>query len=538
MTVVENSVAPWWRQGIVYQVYVRSFADGNGDGTGDVAGMRARLGYLRDLGVDAIWINPWYESPLNDGGYDVADYRAIDPRYGDLGEAEALITEAHEHGIKVIVDLVPNHSSSEHRWFQEALAAGPGHASRDRYWFHDGAGDGSEPPNNWQSVFGGPAWERLDDGQWYLHLFDATQPDLNWNHPEVRAEMEAVFRFWLDRGVDGFRIDVAHGMVKDPELTDIVASAEILANVREANHPHWDRDGVHEINRSWRTILDSYEGEKMMVAEAWVAVESLPRYLAAGEYHQSFNFDFLAAEWDAVEMERIAKAAVSSAADVGSTTTWVLSNHDVVRHPTRYGLPKGTDWRSWLLDGPHEILDVELGARRARAAALLTMSMPGSVYLYMGDELGLPEVYDLPFDVLDDPVWVMSGNTSKGRDGCRVPLPWTPDGSSFGFGDGGAWLPQPPHFGALSAASQTGDGASSLELHRAAIALRRELLLGNEQIDWLDLGDDVIAFDRPGLRCVVNFGAPIPMPAGELLLASVQVDGDLLPTDAAVWLRT
>ena len=528
--------APWWRQGIVYQVYPRSFADANGDGTGDIKGIQSKLPYLRDLGVDAIWINPWYASPLNDGGYDVEDYRRIDPRFGDVEAAEQFIAAAHEHGIRIIADFVPNHTSSEHVWFQAALAAGPGSPERERYWFHPGKGpDGDEPPNNWQAVFGGSAWERLPDGDWYLHLFDATQPDLNWNHPDVAAETLDVFRFWLDRGVDGFRIDVAHGLVKDPELPDIEGdSVQILSNSKQPNHPHWDRDAVHPINKTWRALLDQYD-DRMMVAEAWVSVESLPKYLEPDEYHQSFNFDFLSCEWDAEQMRTTAARSIDAAASVGSTTTWVLSNHDVVRHPTRYGLPKGTNWRAWLLDGPHEILDADLGRRRARAAALLVLSLPGSVYMYMGDELGLPEVYDLPTEVLDDPVWEMSGHTSKGRDGCRVPMPWSIDGPSFGFGDAAPWLPQPALYGELSAAAQTGDPDSSLELHRAAIALRRELLGDDETITWLDLGADVIAFDRPGLRCVVNFGDPVPMPDGEVLLASGPVGAEL-PGDTAVWL--
>ncbi len=527
---------------MVYQVYIRSFADGNGDGTGDIAGLRSRLGYLSELGVDAIWLNPWYLSPLNDGGYDVADYRAIDPRYGTLVDAEALIADIHAHDIKVIVDLVPNHTSSEHVWFQAALAAGPGSPERERYIFKKGKGvDGSEPPTNWEAVFGGSAWERLDDGDWYLHLFDASQPDLNWEHPEVRAEFESIFRFWLDRGADGFRVDVAHSMIKDQSFPDIEQTTAILSNVRTPNHPHWDRDGVHEINRSWRRILDSYDGDRMMVAEAWVAPESLPRYLAADEYQQSFNFDFLTAPWNASEMRSIAASAIEAVAEVGSTTTWVLSNHDVMRHATRYGLPADTDWRTWPITGPADALDVELGRKRARAAALMMLSLPGSVYLYQGDELGLPEVWDLPAEVLDDPVWEMSQHTQKGRDGCRVPIPWTADGSSFGFGSNGAWLPQPPEFGPLSAAVQAGDPDSSLSLHRHAIALRRAHLVDNEEITWLDLGDDVVAYRRGGaLSCVVNFGPPIELPAGEVVLASGPLDdhATVLPTDTAVWLVT
>ncbi len=529
----------WWRRGVVYQVYPRSYADANDDGTGDVEGIRSRLGYLRDLGVDAIWISPWYPSPLNDGGYDVSDYRDIDPRFGSLGDAEKLIADAHDHGIRIIVDLVPNHTSSEHRWFTEALAAGPGSPERERYIFRDGRGpDGSEPPTNWDAVFGGSAWERVDDGQWYLHLFDPTQPDLNWENEAVRAEFDDIFRFWLDRGVDGFRIDVAHGMVKDPEFPDLEAGSAILESARQLDHPHWDRDGVHEINRRWRAILDASGRDVMMVAEAWVHPDRLPLYLRSDEYHQSFNFDFLETPWDLAAYRSTVDNAYGAANAVGSTPTWTLSNHDVMRHATRFGLPAGTKWRRWPLDGPHDLLDEELGLRRARAATLMMMALPGSVYLYQGEELGLPEVWDLPEDVLDDPTWENSGRTLKGRDGCRVPIGWSTAGPSYGFGESEPWLPQPESYGALSAQAQTGQAGSTLEMYRSAIALRREVMTDDEAIEWVDLGADVLAFRRgSGVLCVVNFGdEPVAMPAGELLIASGLVDGEL-PADTTAWLR-
>jgi len=538
-----DGAAPWWRRGLVYQIYIRSFADANGDGTGDINGLRSKLPYLRDLGVDALWINPWYKSPLADGGYDVADYRAIEGRYGDLADAEALITEAHDHGIRVIADVVPNHSSVEHTWFTEAVDSPKGSPARARYHILDGRGPGgSLPPTNWQSVFGGPAWHRLPDGQWYLHLFAPEQPDLNWTNPEVRDEFEAVLRFWLDRHIDGFRVDVAHGLVKDMGYPDLDnATTRMLASSKLPNHAHWDRDDLHEIVRRWRAVLDSHSGDRMMVAEAWVSPERLPLYLRTDEYHQSFNFDLLEAGWDAVEMHDIIDTATKAAANVGSTPTWVLSNHDVMRATTRYGLPKGTDWRSWPATGPHDALDVAAGARRARAAALLLLALPGSAYIYQGEELGLPEAWDLPDEVLDDPVWERSGHTLRGRDGCRVPLPWAPGGPSNGFGSGPGWLPQPAGWDRLAAEVQATDPASSLQLFRSAITLRRLHGVADEQLDWVTADETVLAFRRgSGLTCMVNYGPePVALPPHrQVLVASAhQSRPDRLEPDTAVWLR-
>jgi alpha-glucosidase len=537
MTADRSSDASWWRHSVVYQVYPRSFADGNGDGTGDIAGIRSRLPYLDALGVDAIWICPWYPSPLNDGGYDVIDYRDIDPRFGTLADAEALITEAHALGIRVVIDIVPNHTSSDHPWFQAALAAAPGSPERDRYIFREGKGtNGEEPPNNWRAVFGGPGWRRVPDGQWYLHLFDSTQPDLNWTNEEVLAEFDDIFQYWLDRGVDGFRIDVAHSLTKDPTFPDLDGSDELLSIRLVTDHPHWDRDDLHEIVRRWRRVLDDCGRDVMMVAEAWVSPERLPLYLRPDEYHQSFNFDLLITPWQYESARAAIDQAVRDAGSVGSTPTWTLSNHDVMRHATRYGLPVGTNWRMWPLAGPVEALDAEAGLRRARAATLLMLALPGSAYLYQGEELGMPEVWDLPPEVLDDPVWENSGHQQKGRDGCRVPLPWTVDGPSFGFGAGDPWLPQPAWFGGLSVEAQGGVEGSTLELYRAALAARTTHLRNDETLEWLDLGDDVLAFRRgSGVVCVVNFGAtPVTLPAGEVIVASVDVT-DGLPTDATAW---
>ena len=539
-----NKDEPWWRNAVVYQVYPRSFADANGDGTGDVAGIISRLDHLATLGVDAIWISPWYPSPLLDGGYDVVDYRDIDPRFGTLDDARRLTAEAHARGIKIIVDIVPNHTSSGHRWFQEAISSPIGAPSRDRYIIRSGTGpDGAEPPNNGVAVFGGLAWSRLDDGEWYLHLFDVSQPDLDWNHPEVRAEFRDIFRFWIDLGADGFRIDVAHGLVKHPDFPDVEVTGTVLEseNLSDGSHPFWDRDGVHEIIREWRAVLDEAEAavgrDLMMVAEAWVHPTRLPLYLRHDEYHQSFNFDFLTCGWDAEEMRGAIDRALDAANGVGSTPTWALSNHDLVRHATRYGLPDGTPWRTWVLDGPHDILDPELGLDRARAATLLLLALPGSTYLYQGEELGLPEAYDLPADVLDDPVWENSGHTVKGRDGCRVPIPWESTGPSLGFGNATPWLPQPAVFAELAADQQTADPESTLNLYRRAIELRRSQWVGAGPLEWLDLGTGTLAFRRGAMTCVINLTAePIDLPAGSQVLASGPLGEGRLGANRAMWL--
>ncbi|MGN6244434.1 MAG: glycoside hydrolase family 13 protein [Motilibacteraceae bacterium] len=534
--------APWWRDAVIYQVYIRSFADADGDGIGDLEGLRSRLPYLRRLGVDAVWINPFYPSPMADGGYDVADYRDIEPVFGTLEQADVLIREAHEQGLRVVVDLVPNHTSDEHVWFQAALAAGPGSPERERYVFRPGKGaDGGEPPNDWKSVFGGPAWTRLPDGDWYLHLFDVRQPDLNWDLPEVRGEFHSILRFWLDRGVDGFRIDVAHGLVKHPDLPDLGERVVgLLESDAREGHPFWDLDGVHDVYRGWRQVLDEYPGERMAVAEAWVeSPERLARYVRPDELHQAFNFDFVKAEWDAVELRKVIDSSLAMLAGVGAAPTWVLSNHDVTRHVTRFG-------------------GGEAGLRRARAAALLMLSLPGGAYVYQGEELGLPEVEDLPDDVLQDPVWERSGHTERGRDGCRVPVPWTADGPSYGFGPGGSWLPQPASWSGLSAAAQDGVEGSTLELYRAALRLRRdEPALGDGPLRWLPAPDGVLLFareaadgsgDPAGVLCAVNLGtrpfrvadavASTGSEVSEPLVTSEPLaDAHVLPTDTAAWYR-
>ncbi|GAA2358381.1 glycoside hydrolase family 13 protein [Saccharopolyspora halophila] len=549
--LIDSSVSrPWWRDAVIYQVYIRSFADGNGDGMGDIAGIRSKLPYLRDLGVDAIWINPWYPSPQADAGYDVADFRDIDSRFGTLDDADKLIDEAHRHGIRVIPDLVPNHTSDQHEWFQAALAAGPGSPERARYLFRPGKGaNGEKPPNNWNSCFGGPAWTRVTEadgspGEWYLHLFAPEQPDLNWAHPEVRDEFESILRFWFDRGIDGFRIDVAHGLIKDTDLPDVVAPQGSGYVYPEGEHPHWDRDEVHEIYRSWRRIADEYPGDRKFVAEAWADTpRRLANYVRTDGLHTAFNFDFLQAPWNAEQLRKVIDTTTSTLAAVGAPATWVLSNHDVPRHPSRYGRP-AVNWvpgQHYTADGD---TDLELGTRRARAAALLMLSLPGGAYIYQGEELGLPEVEDLPEALLQDPVWERSGHTERGRDGCRVPVPWSGDKAPFGFSPAGAladpWLPQPEAWKDLTAEAQTGDPRSMLELYRAALRIRREHpALGEGDLTWNHGGDGVLSFTRaPGFACVVNLSAePYPLPDHDhALLASDQLSSDVLLPDTAVWL--
>lgn len=536
----------WWRDAVIYQIYIRSFADGDGDGVGDIAGIRSRLPYLAALGVDAIWVNPWYPSPMADGGYDVADYRGVEPVFGDLDQAQALVNEAAALGLRVVLDIVPNHTSAAHAWFEEALAAGPGSAQRARYLFRPGRGPGGElPPNDWRSVFGGAAWTRVTEadgspGEWYLHLFDDGQPDLDWTGADVREEFRSVLRFWFDRGIDGFRIDVAHGLAKDMALPDLGADEEGLLRAPDRSaHPHWDRDEVFEIYRGWRAVADGYDPPRMFCAEAWVSSpERLAAYVRSGLLHTAFNFAFVRAPWVPARLREVIDTSLRTHAAVGAATTWVLSNHDVSRHVSRYGRVDQavTDGRTAT-----GAVDVELGRRRARAAALLMLALPGGAYVYQGDELGLEEVENLPDEARQDPVWVRSGGRERGRDGNRVPLPWAQRGASYGFGDGAAWLPQPPHWAGLSVEAQEADRGSMLWLYRDALRLRRDLWgAAAGQLSWLDLGPDVVAFVRgPGVACIVNLGAaPSPLPPGEVVLASAPVEDESLPPDSAVWLRT
>jgi alpha-glucosidase len=549
----------WWRDAVIYQIYPRSWADADGDGMGDLPGITARLPHLAELGVDAVWISPFYTSPQNDAGYDVADYRDIDPRFGSLADADALLERAHGLGLRVLFDLVPNHSSSEHPWFQEALASPPGSAARARYVFREGAGaNGEEPPNNWRSNFGGPAWTRVTEadgspGQWYLHLFDTTQPDFDWTNPEVGDEMESVIRFWLDRGADGFRIDVAHGLVKVPGLPDAPENSHEMSVERTADLPMWDQPGVHDIYRRWRKVTDSYaiEGEdadRILCAEAWVwPTEALAQYVRPDELHQSFNFGFLVSPWLASELRTEITASLDAVAEIGAPQTWVLSNHDVVRHASRLGyepVPGPLRMHGIGADDPQP--DAEVGLRRARAATTIMLALPGSSYLYQGEELGLPEATELPDDVRQDPTWDKSGHTLRGRDGCRVPIPWEGDAPSFGFGPSEkSWLPQPAVYADLAVDRQTGVEGSTLELYRTLLRLRRDLRPGRGELTWVDLGEDALAFDvstasGPPIRVIANLGRGfLPLPEGaDVLVASGDIDPERgLGTDTAAWVQ-
>jgi alpha-glucosidase len=535
--------ARWWREAVVYQVYVRSFADANGDGTGDLAGVLERLPYLRDLGVDALWFNPWYPSPMADTGYDVADYRSIDPSFGTLAQAEQLIAEARALGIRTIIDIVPNHVSDQHAWFRAALASPAGSPERERFWFRPGTGENGElPPNGWQSIFGGPGWTRVegDDGaagEWYLHLFAPEQPDLNWTHPDVWFEHEDILRFWFDRGVAGVRIDSAALLVKDPEL------GEEQPDHAPGEHPFMDRDQLHEIYRRWRALADSYPEPRVLVGEVWLPdAVRFARYLRPDELHTAFNFDFLACPWEPGPMRTSITSALEAHAPVDAPATWVLSNHDVTRPVTRYGRADSSfAFESKRAGTP---ADLALGTRRARAAALLAMALPGSMYVYQGEELGLPEVEDIPLERRQDPMGLRSGGVDPGRDGCRVPMPWAGDHPPYGFSGAGAgrpWLDQPADWAGLTVSAQSASTTSMLALYRAGLRIRRASpWTGDATLRWLPSDDTVIAFAR-GDRfiCIVNFGPdPVPLPAGaSVLIPSNPLVGGALPQDTTVWLR-
>ena len=523
----------WWRHAVTYQIYPRSFADANGDGVGDLAGITSRLPYLRDLGVDAIWLSPFYTSPQHDHGYDVADYRDVDPLFGSLADADAMIAQAHDLGLKVVVDLVPNHSSDEHAWFQAALAAGPGSPERARYLFRDspeGAPAGT-PPNNWNSVFGGRAWTQVPDGQWYLHLFDSSQPDFDWRNPEVGDMFVDVLRFWLDRGVDGFRIDVAHGLFKEASLRDQVIEEGEIPSSEPAestsgsmvertlrDEPMWDQPEVHDVYRRWHDVLAEYDGDRMLVAEAWTQTpESMARYIRSDEMSQAFNFAWLLAPWSATAFSDVITGTMAAVDSVAGSPTWVLSNHDVERHVSRYG-------------------GGAVGLARAQAATMAMLALPGSAYVYQGEELGLEQV-DVAPEHRQDPLFIRTGQ--GGRDGCRVPIPWSGTTAPYGFGPGAGqpWIPQPADWADVTVAAEEADGDSTLVFYRAALAARRTFATtAGDDVELLDLGADVLAFRRGPVTVILNCGTePVALPAGEVLLASGPVDGKL-PADTAVWL--
>lgn len=534
----------WWRSAVIYQIYPRSFADSNGDGMGDLPGITSRLDSLASLGIDAIWLSPFMRSPQKDAGYDVSDYKDVDPLFGTLADFDAMTARAHELGIRVLVDLVPNHTSDQHPWFQAALNAAPGSPERDFYHFKTSEG----VPNNWQSMFGGPAWTQVSDGQWYLHLFDSSQPDLNWDNPRVQEEFESILRFWLDRGVDGFRVDQPHAMGKAaglPDHPDVErAGAGFIEG--EPSPPMWFQESVHPIFRKWRAILDSYPGERAMCGEAYVLPLSfMALWVRPDEFNQTFNFRFLDSEWK----PEILRASISESFEafdaVGAPSTWVLSNHDIIRHASRMGGLTGRPTASNGI-GPNDPQpDRELGLRRARGATLFTLALPGSMYIYQGEELGLPEHTTLAPEYRQDPTFFRTNGERVGRDGCRVPLPWEAgEGAANGFNSSGkSWLPQPEIYADYSRDQQEGVRGSTLELYKHALKLRKQLRIGEGSFEWVKefVSDHSLGFRNGEILVIHNFGHdPIELPAGEILASSIEgmSEGHSLVADQTVWLKS
>jgi alpha-glucosidase len=537
----------WWRSAIIYQIYPRSFADSNGDGMGDLPGITSRLGALASLGIDAIWLSPFMRSPQKDAGYDVSDYTDVDPLFGTLADFDAMVARAHELGLRVLVDLVPNHTSDQHKWFKAALATPKGSPERAFYHFREGRGENGElPPNNWLSMFGGPAWTRIEDGSWYCHLFDSSQPDLNWENPAVQEAFEDILRFWLDRGVDGFRVDQPHAMGKAeglPDHPDVErAGAGFIEG--EPSPPMWFQESVHPIFRRWRAILDSYPGERAMCGEAYVLPLSfMALWVRPDEFHQTFNFRYLDSEWKPEILFSSINESFKAFDEVGAPSTWVLSNHDIIRHATRMG---GVVGRPTASDGigPNDLQpDRELGLRRARGATLFTLGLPGSTYLYQGEELGLPEHTTIAPEFRQDPTFFRTGGKRVGRDGCRVPLPWESGaGAANGFNQTGkAWIPQPEIYAEYSRDQQEGIPGSTLELYKHALKLRKELGLGHGSFDWVPeyTNETTLGYLNNGILVIHNFGRePIALPQGNLIASSQYGDTLVIEADQTVWLNT
>ena len=542
----------WWRSSVIYQIYPRSFRDLRGDGVGDLQGITAELSSLAELDIDAVWLSPFYRSPQKDAGYDVADYCSVDPIFGTLEDFDALVAEASRHNIRVIVDLVPNHCSDQHPLFQAALTAAPGSPEREMFIFRDGTGEhGENPPNNWQSHFGGPAWTRITEpdgtpGQWYLHLFDTSQPDFNWDSPAVHAEFEKILRFWLDRGVGGFRVDVAHALIKKSGLPDWGGRADGSSSegFPGSEAPMFGQPGIHDIYRNWRKILDSYDGDRVLCAEATIdPIERLTDWVRQDEMHQTFNFAYLHHPWNAPALRQVIESSLRAFDNVGAPTTWVLSNHDVVRHTSRFGLT-GAGPRSGDGLGPRdEQPNLDLGLARARAATLLMLALPGGVYLYQGEELGLPDHTLLPDEFRQDPTFHRTAGVRVGRDGNRVPLPWKADQPSYGFSSTGrTWLPQPPIWGRHSRDIEKRNPDSTLNLYRNALSLRRELRLGDGSLAWWPEhdGEGLVAFVNGSTLVVMNMGeSSVQLPDLPLLLGSAPdaLEGNRLRPNRTVWLR-
>lgn len=540
-----SSKQEWWRHAVIYQIYPRSFADGNGDGMGDLPGVLSRLESLKELGIDAIWFSPFFTSPQKDAGYDVSNYTDIDPRFGTLADFDALLEKAHAHGIRIIIDLVPNHSSDQHPLFQAALRAGKGSRERDMYVFREGK-DANTPPNNWQSVFGGPAWTQVEDGQWYLHLFDSSQPDFNWANPKVEQFFHDVLRFWFDRGVDGFRVDVAHSLVKDPALPDIEEVSSSMtgsdsAPKEEKPHPFWGQEGVHEVIRGFRRVANEYE-DRAMCAEAWILpLSKMAKWVRPDEYHQTFNFAYLETPWDSAKLRNVVDESLREFGNVGAPSTWVLSNHDVIRHVTRMAydkVPKQGDGIGPSYPQPDEAR----GQRIGRAATAFMLGLPGSSYIYQGEELGLPEHTTLDASFREDPTFFRTKGERVGRDGCRVPIPWESDKPAYGFNNTGkSWLPQPENYRRYARSEQRGVAGSTLELYRQLLKVRKEFNMGLGNLKWVEelCDETTLAFDNSGVRVIANFGGSVNLPSGELLATTqhdLTVEG-VLEHDQVAWIR-
>ena len=548
-TVLHKSIKSpeWWRTAVIYQIYPRSFADGNGDGIGDLVGTTARLESLKSLGIDAIWFSPFFKSPQKDAGYDVADYKTIDPLFGSNEEFYELLAKAHSLGLRIIVDIVPNHSSDQHELFQAALKAAPGSPEREIYIFRDGKGaNGELPPNNWESVFGGNAWTRTTNpdgtpGQWYLHIFDSSQPDFNWENPKVTELFEDILSFWLDKGVDGFRIDVAHGLVKEVGLPDVQAGATHV--VDQTEHPFWGQEGVHEIIRGWRRLLNRY-GDRAMCAEAWVLpLSRMAKWVREDEYHQTFNFGYLETPWERNALEKVVAESLREFGKVGAPSTWVLSNHDTIRHTSKYGVPS-IPLHGQGIGPDNEQPDEAIGLRKARAASAFMLGLPGGAYIYQGEELGLPEHTMLEGKYRQDPIWFRTNGEIVGRDGCRVPLPWEANGGpSFGFNTTGkSWLPAPASFKRYARDVQEGVAGSTLELYKRLIKERKEFALGSGEFRFAQeySSDSTLAYINNGVLVISNFGPDsVNVPAGKLLVTTqhdLTVEG-VLEHDQTAWIK-
>ncbi|MEY4606819.1 MAG: hypothetical protein RLY45_1579 [Actinomycetota bacterium] len=523
----------WWRSAVVYQLYVRSFADADGDGRGDLQGIIDRLDHLEQLGVDAVWLNPCYPSPQLDHGYDVSDYFDIEPTYGDLATFDRLVAEANRRRIRVLMDVVPNHCSAQHAWFTSALQAAPGSAERARFYFRDGRGpDGAEPPNNWRSVFGGPAWTRITEpdgqlGQWYLHTFAPAQPDLNWGNGDVRQHFREMLTFWFDRGVDGFRVDAVTVAGKHPDLPDAPPAPDGVAETDAWSHNPYTVfvDSAHEVWREWRSVVDEYErshpGRHLVtVSEAYTPrrPDLLLKFVEHDQFHQSFGFDLMLSPWNATLLRTAVTDIYDLLTGAGSSLTWTLNNHDVQRAVTRYGRADASSPESWTgsnLVYTGTAVDLDIGVRRAHAMIAFAAGLPGSLYLYQGEELGLPEVLDIPADRREDPIFFQTDGREIGRDGCRVPLPWTTDRSTaFGFSPRPAepWLPQPDDWGRYAMSAQAADPASTLNFYRRLVAARRQLDQSTG-LSWVEVdssipgADDVVAYRRGNVLVALNTGA-------------------------------